>query len=70
MMDQTVDANCDVCPLSRCSGATPKDYRILPTRLILVRHAQSEGNICNMTYTTTPDPQVPLVRMCDYLDCC
>ena len=45
-----------------CRGATPQDYRILPRRIILVRHAESEGNIDNFAYTYVPDPQVPLVR--------
>ena len=42
-------------------GATPQDHRILPRRIILVRHAESEGNIDNFAYTYVPDPQVPLV---------
>lgn len=46
----------------QCRGATPQDYRILPRRIILVRHAESEGNIDNFAYTYVPDPQVPLVR--------
>ncbi|KAK9810737.1 hypothetical protein WJX73_003928 [Symbiochloris irregularis] len=41
-------------------GATPKDMRILPRKIILVRHAESEGNISSLAYTFTPDPQVPL----------
>lgn len=41
-------------------GATPRDHRILPRRIILVRHAESEGNIDNFAYTYVPDPQVPL----------
>lgn len=41
-------------------GATPTDHRILPRRIILVRHAESEGNIDNFAYTYVPDPQVPL----------
>ena len=44
-----------------CRGATPRDHRILPRRIILVRHAESEGNIDNFAYTYVPDPQVPLV---------
>lgn len=43
-------------------GATPRDHRILPKRIILVRHAESEGNVDNYAYTYVPDPQVPLVR--------
>jgi len=34
---------------------------VLPKRIILVRHAESEGNIDNFAYTYVPDPQVPLV---------
>ncbi len=47
--------------LIACRGATPRDHRILPRRIILVRHAESEGNIDNFAYTYVPDPQVPLV---------
>lgn len=39
----------------------PSDSRVLPQRIILVRHAQSEGNVNQHTYTYLPDPQVPLV---------
>jgi hypothetical protein len=42
-------------------GAIPTDTRVLPDRVILVRHAQSEGNVNQHTYTYLPDPQVPLV---------
>jgi broad specificity phosphatase PhoE len=45
---------------STSSGATPSDFRILPRRIILVRHAESEGNVDNRAYTYLPDPQVPL----------
>lgn len=45
---------------STSSGATPRDHRILPKRIILVRHAESEGNVNNQAYTYLPDPQVPL----------
>eukprot|EP00887_Chlorella_sp_A99_P004932 scaffold4.g4932.t1 len=41
-------------------GATPTDFRILPRRIILVRHAESEGNVDNIAYTFLPDPKVPL----------
>lgn len=45
-----------------CRNAIPKaNLRILPERIILVRHAESEGNVCNSVYTQVPDPQVPLV---------
>jgi hypothetical protein len=46
------------------SGATPRDHRVLPDRIILVRHAESEGNVNNEAYTYTPDSQVPLVSPC------
>ncbi|GFR41068.1 hypothetical protein Agub_g1708 [Astrephomene gubernaculifera] len=42
------------------TGATPSDFRVLPSRIILVRHAESEGNVDNLLYTTMPDSQVPL----------
>ncbi len=29
------------------SGATPDDFRVLPRKIILVRHAESEGNVDN-----------------------
>ena len=45
---------------SASSGATPRDFRVLPRRIILVRHAESEGNVDNAAYTYLPDPQVPL----------
>ena len=48
-------------------GATPRDHRILPKRIILVRHAESEGNVDNFAYTYVPDPQVPLVSQEDHL---
>jgi broad specificity phosphatase PhoE len=36
---------------------------VLPERIILVRHAQSEGNIDNIAYTYIPDPQIPLTAV-------
>jgi hypothetical protein len=47
--------------LCTCRGAIPADVRVLPDRIILVRHAQSEGNVDCDAYTYIPDPQVPLV---------
>jgi broad specificity phosphatase PhoE/uncharacterized coiled-coil protein SlyX len=42
-------------------GATPpNDYRALPPRIVLIRHAESEGNIDRNVYARTPDPLVPL----------
>ena len=51
-----------MCSDSLNSGATPKDYRVLPDRIFLVRHAESEGNVDNLAYTTIPDSQVPLTE--------
>ena len=48
--------------MSHCRGATPTDFRVLPAKIILVRHAESEGNADNFAYTYVPDPQMPLVR--------
>ena len=47
-------------PLPQRSGATPRDFRILPRKIVLVRHAESEGNVDNVAYTYLPDPKVPL----------
>ena len=33
---------------------------MLPRRIFLVRHAESEGNVDNIAYTYLPDPRVPL----------
>jgi hypothetical protein len=49
------------CAAAACRGAIPADVRVLPDRIILVRHAQSEGNVDCGAYTYIPDPQVPLV---------
>lgn len=45
---------------STSASATPRDYRILPDRIFLVRHAESEGNVDSSSYVTVPDSQVPL----------
>ncbi|CAN6482652.1 unnamed protein product [Victoria cruziana] len=34
--------------------------RILPKRIILVRHGESQGNLDTAAYTTTPDNRIPL----------
>lgn len=45
---------------STSSGATPRDFRTLPIRIVLIRHAESEGNVDNIAYTYLPDSRVPL----------
>ena len=47
---------------STAAGATPSDLRVLPKRIILVRHGESVGNIDHRSYTNTPDPQLPLTN--------
>mmetsp|Transcript_37604 Transcript_37604/g.67364 ORF Transcript_37604/g.67364 Transcript_37604/m.67364 type:complete len:450 (-) Transcript_37604:1453-2802(-) len=42
---------------------TQRHWGSLPARLILVRHAESRGNIDEATYTDTPDWKVPLSDM-------
>ncbi len=44
-----------------CRGATPQDHRVLPKRIILVRHAESQGNVDHFAYSEVPDPQICLV---------
>lgn len=36
---------------------------MLPKRIILVRHAESQGNIDHFAYSEVPDPQICLVRL-------
>lgn len=47
---------------SASSGATPKDYRVLPGRIILVRHALSMGNVDSHAYAHIPDNQISLTE--------
>jgi len=47
---------------STSAGATPKDLRVLPEKIFLVRHAESEGNVDNKAYSLIPDSQVPLTE--------
>ena len=44
------------------SGATPKDLRVLPDRIILVRHAESAGNVNKHVYSMIPDRKLPLTE--------
>ncbi|CAN6452762.1 unnamed protein product [Victoria cruziana] len=37
--------------------------RILPKRIILVRHGESQGNLDDAAYTTTADHQIPLTAI-------
>ena len=43
---------------STSTAATPTDLRVLPKRIILVRHAESEGNVEEAKYTIVPDPSI------------
>ncbi|XP_042475274.1 phosphoglycerate mutase-like protein AT74 [Macadamia integrifolia] len=38
-------------------------HRILPKRIILVRHGESQGNQNDTAYATTPDSQIPLTTL-------
>ncbi|XP_030534752.1 phosphoglycerate mutase-like protein AT74 [Rhodamnia argentea] len=38
----------------------PQHSSLLPKRIILVRHGESEGNLSESAYTTTPDNKIPL----------
>ena len=38
------------------------DNKLLPKRIILVRHGESEGNLDTAAYTTTPDPKIQLTE--------
>lgn len=44
-----------------CRQPSPKQReRVLPKRIILVRHGESAGNIDGAAYATTPDNRIPL----------
>jgi hypothetical protein len=55
-------ASSTLCFYLNFRAAVPRDLRVLPRRIVLVRHAESEGNVDAWAYTYLPDPQVPLVR--------
>ena len=75
--DTYTDAGCDDSPQreeEEVSDAGPKrlnleiartDYnsRIMPQRLIMIRHGQSEGNVEEGLYATTPDNAMRLTRL-------
>uniref|UniRef100_A0A7N0T9H8 Phosphoglycerate mutase n=1 Tax=Kalanchoe fedtschenkoi TaxID=63787 RepID=A0A7N0T9H8_KALFE len=37
--------------------------KLLPKRIILVRHGESQGNLDNSAYSTTPDYKIPLTEL-------
>jgi phosphohistidine phosphatase SixA len=39
---------------------TIEDFRALPNKIFLVRHAESQGNVDPKTYSEVPDYEVPL----------
>lgn len=41
-------------------GGSGSGGGVLPKRIILVRHGESQGNLDPSTYTTTPDHKIPL----------
>ncbi|OMO99080.1 Histidine phosphatase superfamily, clade-1 [Corchorus olitorius] len=38
------------------------DHRLLPKRIILLRHGESQGNLDTSAYSTTPDHKIPLTE--------
>lgn len=49
-------------PLYELNDMLAKDLRVLPKRIILVRHGQSEGNVDETMYCRVPDPQIRLTE--------
>jgi len=45
---------------STSAGATPQDFRVLPARIILVRHGESYEDDSQLEYSKIPDPRIPL----------
>ncbi len=63
-----------ICGLRHVSSLNPMLYRrslppagvhtrSLPRKIILIRHAESQGNVDATEYAKTPDSEVPLVRL-------
>lgn len=47
---------------SSSSSSWPCTQPVLPKRIILMRHAESQGNLDHAAYTTTPDNKIPLTE--------
>lgn len=45
---------------STTPSAVPRDPKVLPPRIVLLRHAESQGNVDHRTYAEVPDHRVPL----------
>mmetsp|Transcript_6309 Transcript_6309/g.39306 ORF Transcript_6309/g.39306 Transcript_6309/m.39306 type:complete len:402 (-) Transcript_6309:1873-3078(-) len=45
---------------STTPAAVPRDVSVLPPRIVLLRHAESQGNVDHRTYAEVPDHRVPL----------
>ncbi|XP_068659104.1 phosphoglycerate mutase-like protein AT74 isoform X2 [Aristolochia californica] len=43
--------------------ALQQPHRVLPKRIILVRHGESQGNVDYSAFTTTPDYRIPLTEL-------
>eukprot|EP00191_Tetraselmis_sp_GSL018_P017763 CAMPEP_0177581252 /NCGR_PEP_ID=MMETSP0419_2-20121207/2042_1 /TAXON_ID=582737 /ORGANISM="Tetraselmis sp., Strain GSL018" /LENGTH=484 /DNA_ID=CAMNT_0019070269 /DNA_START=214 /DNA_END=1668 /DNA_ORIENTATION=- len=48
---------------STSAGATPKDFRVLPARIVLVRHGESYEDDLQFIYSRVPDPRIPLTEL-------
>lgn len=53
------DSSPDICRNQRVHGF---GKRSLPRKIILIRHAESVGNVDPVAYGTIPDSEIPLVR--------
>ncbi|XP_047945722.1 phosphoglycerate mutase-like protein AT74 [Salvia hispanica] len=56
-----LDSNCD----DHHHQSKHRERRILPKRIILIRHGESAGNIDGAAYATTPDNRIPLTPQGD-----
>ncbi|CAD7696217.1 unnamed protein product [Ostreobium quekettii] len=62
MADRRFGGRFDARFHSLSRGAIPEDFRVLPKRIILVRHAQSEGNVNKQIYSHVPDRNLGLTE--------
>lgn len=59
-MDTDVAMGRDTIDIRELNQILSKDKRVLPKRIILVRHGESMGNVDETIYSRVPDPQIRL----------
>jgi broad specificity phosphatase PhoE len=50
-------------PVNNCTLRAQYNARIMPNKLVMIRHGQSVGNTNELLYSTTPDNTMPLTDL-------